>query len=438
MIDNIRVVHPNIIRVGGYFYTMDHQSDILYQKADDGTIAFAYPLDTPLSNQIKSLDHDGESFWSLEWINDSDADQGFRIRRWVIQNFVLFLQQTFVYATNSVDVFESSAFALEKYEGTIVANGAENLNTVQITFAGDPDIFNLLTPGTPIFLGPSTKTSPTNFSGRSERVIVSSISAPNIVTLTAPKSIGFNTGDKVRFTKRIWVFNDHHLLQQDVGSLYKFSAQDGSILARTGPSAVFFNINAAIFHNVQSFGAGSPLLGFNGYYLLFIRTSNLLFIDVLDPQLTVQLSAVQNVVSPSTTEIYSVFDLGAESNTLFRLQNKYNIAGQETTSSTFSYQLATFRPFPVAIALSAVEPIIPAGNAVATSIITATVTDQYSQRFVTSPASLIRFATTGGGTGSGLSNTNNIPLDSNGQASVTYTSGTTAGLVTITATVTLV
>lgn len=436
MIDNIRVVNPNMIRADGYFYTFDHQSDNLFQKADDGTIAFAYPLDVPLSNQIKSLDFDGESFWTLEWINDSDADQGFRIRRWVIQDFVLSLQQTFIFATNGTDIFESSAFALEKYEGTIVANGAENLNTVQVTFDGDPDIFSQLTPGTPLFLGPSTKTSPTNFSGQTERVIVSSTTAPNIVTLTAPKNVGFSSGNKARFSKRLWVFNENHLLTEDAGSLYKISAADGSILSRTSGGA-FKGVNSAIFHNVQSYESGSPLEDFNGYYLLFIRSASLLFIDVLDPQLTILLSAVQNVISVSTTTIFSVFDLGAEGNTLFRLQQNFNVAGTETTSSTFNYQLATFRPFPTAIALTAVEPIIPAGNAVATSIVTATVTDQYAFPFVTSPPSTITFTATGGGTGSGLSNTNPIPLDSNGQATVTYTSGTTAGLVTITATVTI-
>lgn len=436
MVDNIRITNPNMIRVGDYFYTIDHQSDLLFQKADDGTVAFAYPLDTPLSQQVRSLDHDGESFWSLEHI-DGTPDNGFRIRRWVIEDFVLFLQQTFTFATNAVDTFESSCFALEKYEGTIVANGAENLDTVKVTFDGSADIFNLLTPGTPLFLGPSTKTSPTDFSGQTERVIVNSITSPNIVTLTAAKSVGFNAGDTVQFSKNLWVFNEHYLKSEDVGALYKVNAQDGSILSRTGPSGTFTGVNAAIFHNVQSFSGASPLSGFNGYYLLFIRSSNLLFIDVLDSNLDIQLSAVQDVISVSTTTIFPVFDLGAQSNTLFRLQQNFNIGGSESSSSTFNYQLATFRPFPTAIALTAVEPIIPAGNAVATSEITATVTDQYLQPFVTSPASTITFSTSGGGAGSSLSDTNPIPLNSSGQASVTYTSGATPGLVTIEAVVTI-
>jgi hypothetical protein len=434
MIQNVRIVHPNFIRVGSYFYTFDHQSDNMIQKADDGTVAFAYPLDVPLTNQIKSLDFDGESFWTLEWINDSDADAGFRIKRWVIQDFLMFLQQTFTFASNATDIFESSAFAIEKYQGTVVANGAENLATVQVTFDGSPDIFALLTPGTPLFLGPSTKSG---FAGQSQRVLVNSTSAPNIVTLTAPKTVGFNPGDQVTFSKNIWVFNQHYLQQTSVGGLYKINAQDGSILQRDGPSGTYLGINSAIFHNVQSFESGSPLFGFNGYYLLFIRTASLLFIDVLDSNLTVALSAVQNVIGTDSITIFPVFDLGAEDNTLFRLQTSFNIGGTQSTESTHNYQLATFRPFPTAIALTAVEPLLPAGAGVATAIVTATVTDQYAQPFVTVPASTITFSTTGGGTGSGLSNTSPIALNSNGQASVTYTSGATVGLVTINAVVTI-
>ena len=82
--------------------------------------------------------------------------------------------------------------------------------------------------------------------------------------------------------------------------------------------------------------------------------------------------------------------------------------------------------------------ILPATAGAATSIITATVTDQYLLPFVTSPLSTITFSTSGGGTGSGLSDTGPRSIESpNGTSSVTYTSGATAGLVTIAATVTI-
>lgn len=429
MIKNIRFVHPNMTRKDGYFYNFDHSADIMYQKADDGTLAFAYPLDTPIGQQITSLEFDGESYWTLENI-DATASNGFRIRRWVIENFVMLLQQTFTFATNSVDTFESSGMTVERYQGTVAANGAENSNLLSVAFSTDhATVFDLLTPGTNIYLGPSTRAG---FEGQFQRVTVNTTTDPNLVTLTANKTVGFNVGDPITFSKNIWIFNQHYLKQSGVGGLYKVNALDGSILSRTQGGA-YKDVNACGFHNVTSF-TGS-LASNNGHYLIFLRTSNLLFIDPNDAQLTVQLSAVQNNLSPDNTTVFTVYDLGFEGDTIFRLQLLFNVNGAPTTETTYNYQLATFRPFPIAIALTATPAIIVAGAGASTSAILATVTDQYALPYVKSPAAQITFSTTGGGTGSSISPSTAISLNSSGQASATYTSGATAGLVTITATV---
>lgn len=430
MIKNIRLVNPNMTRKDGYFYSFDHGADVMFQKTDDGTLAFAYPLDTPISQQIRSLEFDGESYWTMENIDGTPAN-GFRIRRWVIENFVLVLQQTFSFATNATDTFESGAMTVEHYRGIISANGAENTNILNVAMNNDDGtIFDLLTPGTKLYLGPSTKVG---FEGQFERVTVNSTTDPNAVTLTAPKSVGFNASDPVVFSKNIWFFNQHYLKQSGVGGLYKVSALDGSILTRDQGGA-YKDIEAAGFHNIQNF-TGS-LATNNGHYLLFIRTTNLLFIDPNDAQLTVALSAVQNNINAAATEVFVVYDLGIEGDTIFRLQLKFNINGSETTESNYNYQLSTFRPFPTAIALTATPAIIVAGNAVSTSTIVATVTDQYALPYVKSPAAQLTFGIAGGGTGSSISPSGATPLDGSGRVTATYTSGITAGLVTITATVT--
>lgn len=429
MIKNIRFVNPNMTRKDGYFYSFDHSADVMFQKTDDGTLAFAYPLDTPISMQVRSLEFDGESFWTMENI-DGTASNGFRIRRWVIENFVMVLQQTFTFATNATDTFESGAMTVERYEGIIAANGAENTNLLNVTIDNDDGtIFDLLTPGTKLYLGPSTKSG---FEGQFERVTVNSTTDPNSVTLTGNKSVGFNAGDPLTFSKNIWFFNQHYLKQSGAGGLYKVSALDGSILTRDQGGA-YKDVEAAAFHNVQNFTG--TLASNNGHYLLFIRTSNLLFIDPNDANLPVALSAVQNNINAAATEVFVVYDLGIEGDTIFRLQLKFNINGSESTETNYNYQLATFRPFPTAIALTANPAIIVAGNAVSTSTIEATVTDQYALPYVKSPAAQITFGISGGGTGSAISPSTATPLNSLGQATATYTSGTTAGLVTITATV---
>ena len=423
MVQNIRLVNPNMVRDDGYFFSFDEETDVMVQKTDDGTLAFAYPLDTPISSEVTSLDFDGESFWTMENITGTASD-GFRIRRWVIENFVMVLQQTFSFATDTNDTFESAAFAIERYKGTLTSGAIENTSTTNVSF--DTTVFNLLTPGTKMFIGPSTKTG---FVGETESVTISTTGGGNAVTFTSPLTNGFTSGDPVVFSKNIWFFNENFLKTVGVGALYKISALDGTISSRTSGGA-FVTVNAADFVEIDSFSGSLAI--HNKPFLIFIRTNNLLFIDINDSNLITELSSIQNNLNIATTEVFDVFDLGHEGDTLFRLQKKFNIAGTESTEGTHNYQLATFRPFPTAIALTAVPAVLPADSGASSSLITAVVTDQYALPFGAG-GSTIQFSTAGGGTGSGLSELGLIALPANGTVSVTYTTGDTAGLVTISA-----
>lgn len=428
MVQNIRLINPNMTRVGSYFYSFNEETDIMVQKADDGTLAFSYPLDTPITQEISSLEHDGESFWTMENI-DGVVSNGFRIRRWLISNFVMVLQSTFTFDTDATDTFQSNAFTIEHYEGILTSGAIENTNTFNVSF--DTTIFNLIIPGTRLFLGPSSKTG---FVGESEAVTVNSTGSGNQITLTSSLTNGFVSGDKVVFSKNIWIFNENFQKTLGVGAIYKASISSGAVQSRDQGGA-FLGIESATFHEVDSFTGALAL--FNKPYVVFIRTTNLLFLNPNDSNLIIELSAVQNNLNVATTVVFSVFDMGIEGDTIFRLQQNFNINGTESSSSTFNYQLATFRPFPTAIAITATPAILAADSGASTSLILATVTDQYALAFVTSPASTIQFSTSGGGTGANLSDTGQISLDSNGQASVTYTTGDAAGLVTISATVTI-
>ena len=426
MVKNIRLINPNMTRVGSYFYSFNEESDVMIQKADDGTLAFSYPLDTTLTQEVTSLEYDGESFWTMENISGTPS-AGFRIRRWVIENFVMVLQNTFSFTTDATDTFESNAFTIEKYSGTLTSGAVENTSTFSVSF--DPTIFSLLTPGTRMFIGPSTKGG---FVGESESVTVNTTGPGTQVTVAAPLTNGFLSGNTITFGKNLWFFNQHYQKVADVGALYKASSLSKSILGRTSGGA-FKDVKSATFHEVDSFTGA--LTVYNKPYLVFIRTTNLLFVDVQDSNLTVELSAVQNNVSPDTTSVYDVFDMGIQGNTIFRLQEDFNINGQSSTDA-YNYQLATFKPFPNAIALTADPSILPADSGASSSTIVATVTDQYALPYVTSPAAEIEFATSGGGAGSTIT-AGSIPLDGSGQATVTYTTGDTAGLVTISAVVTI-
>jgi len=360
MVQNIRLLKKNMTRIDGYFYSFDETTDSMVQKTDDGTVAFYYPLDTPISREIVTLEYDGESFWTQEHLTGTPAD-GFKIQRWVIENFVMVLQDTFEFDTDVTDTYESNAMTLEKYESILSNSPAAGLSVLQAS-GFDTDVFAQITPGTKMFIGPSTRAGD---EGESESVIVSSTvtDGSGTINLTAPLATGFSAGDTITFSKNIWFFNEHFQKNLDVGALYKVSSLGGSILGRTLGGA-FIGINGATFADLSQdggvFPSGGDLAIHNKpSFLIFVRTQSLLFIDVLDSNLTTELSALQNNINQATTEIYDVFDLAQEGDTIFRLQEKFTIAGADT-SDAFNYQLSTFDPFPTAIALVAVPAILPA------------------------------------------------------------------------------
>jgi hypothetical protein len=433
MVENIRLINRNMTRIGGYFYSFDDETDSMVQKTDDGTLAFSYPLDSPIPREVVSLEYDGESFWTLEH-RTATANEGFIIRRWVIENFVMVLQDTFTFTTNATDTFESDAMTVENYEATLSAGASAGTNEI-FASSFSTEVFAQITPGTAMFIGPSAHAT---YLGQSERVLVSSTitDGSGKINLTAPLGRSFVTGDTIVFSKNIWLFNQNYLKTTGVGALYKISSLAGNVLSRTQGGA-FVDVNAAGFADLTGTFTAADLVQFNKpSYLIFVRTNSLLFINVFDSNLTTELSAVQNNLSINTEEVYDIFDLAQEGNTIFRLQEKFNIAGEESTHA-YNYQLATFAPFPTAIALVAVPAILAASNAGSTSNITATVTDQYLLPFVTTPTSQITFSQSGGGTGSDITPAGPLNLDPNAQATTVYTSGTTEGLVTITAVVTI-
>ena len=90
--ENIRFSKSNMVVDSGYFYMFDETNDLLTQKLDDGSISFIYPLDTPLSNTVKSCEFDGIYFWTLENPGTDSI-----IKRWKIENNTCNLKDTFVF-----------------------------------------------------------------------------------------------------------------------------------------------------------------------------------------------------------------------------------------------------------------------------------------------------------------------------------------------------
>jgi len=120
--ENITFKMPNMTVIDGYFYTMDHDEDILIAKVDDGGTAFSYPLSYPLTAQINSLEYDGRNFWSM-----NDISGGVSIKRWQLENHICTLKDTFNFFPN----YDSDAFTVSYYNTTLtstVSGGQAVLN----------------------------------------------------------------------------------------------------------------------------------------------------------------------------------------------------------------------------------------------------------------------------------------------------------------------
>ena len=82
--ENIRLRKQNFTVVEGYFWMVDEDTDSVVVKTDDGSIAFSYPLDTTITETVKSLEYDGYNIWTLR---ATDTDE-VTIDRWYISNYV--------------------------------------------------------------------------------------------------------------------------------------------------------------------------------------------------------------------------------------------------------------------------------------------------------------------------------------------------------------
>jgi hypothetical protein len=172
--ENVRIKDSNFAFDGLYFYTVDNDSDSLIQKTDDGNIAFTFPLNRNVTNEIISLHYEGimqpyraikveatgetfrdsnpsavvgseqilpingMSFWTLE----RDGSNGLIIRKFTIQNFSAIEEKVLNLPTNpgSNDVFDVNQMAVELYETSL----AEALTPGETSI----DIFENLQPNT--------------------------------------------------------------------------------------------------------------------------------------------------------------------------------------------------------------------------------------------------------------------------------------------------
>lgn len=414
--ENIKLRKGNVTVVDGYFYMFDEELDSLIVKTDDGSQAFSYPLDTTISNSVVSLEYDGVNFWSLE-----NTSTGLIIRRWLLENYICKLQDTFTLTSGTTTTYDSNAFAIEHYHTTFSSNEVEDQTELSINNADKLDSTYVQK----IFLGPSTHTDP-QYTGKTELCTVSH-TGTGTVYITGDGATGgtkyaYNVGDPVHFYSTLWLFNNYNGTDSSEGALYRFSAYTGSRIGLPQGGGEYKDVRASTF-----FTTPAAVFGSAADSLVYVKGTNAIFLDLTDFSSSHGSMIMDNVEDDQATTI-PIYDITIEGNNVYRLQLKATYYGttESFDDNTYNYQLSTLEPFITSISLQADPAILPA-NGSSTSTITAIVKDQFNNPIVGKNVLFTDDDTVGVITSSDST-------DSSGVANATYTAGTEAREVRVTAT----
>lgn len=392
---NISLDHPNYAYVDNYFFTMDNSVQMLLKITFDGSMAFCYTLDVPLSYEVQALSYDGLNFWSLEY-----GDNKVIVKRWRLINAVCEQRDKFEFVSTVSETLDSKALAIEAYETSF--SGDEPSGQTILSIANGSH----MSAGDKLYLGP-------NQYGDTEYVTVHSATSTS-VTLTSATVHGYQSGNKIRFYKYGYFFNNANGTDTSTGSLYKFDLYTGSVV-RKDAGTQYKDIRAADIVTVAD-RSNNPVLDYDDDgsldvfdALVFVKNSLLFIMDLYSSSFRVISTMLLDIDVNET-----IYDLTTQGSVLYLLESGYD------------YKVAQFDIVVMSVSLSAYPAIIPA-NGVSTSLVTATVLDQYNNPIENK---LVKFTASTGSLSAASDMT-----DANGVASVTFTSSTTVGTSTITATV---
>jgi len=413
--ENVRLRKQNFAMVDGYFWMVDEDTDSIVVKTDDGTLAYSYPLDTTISQTVKSLEYDGRNIWTLR---STGTDQ-VTIDRWYINNYVCTKRNSFNFVPGPSHKYDVDTFAVEHYHIAFSADEAAGQSILSIT-----DGSKILS-GYTIVLGP-------NILGQIEEKTVSSASSGS-VQINGSTTYEYSSGDPINFYKRLWLFNNYNGIDATTGALYCADAYTGSIITKYAGGA-FTDIAACTFFDVPRYALNRAVAPgtiepkYNS--LCYIKNTNMIFLNPDDLNTSYGSMTMDNIESDQATNI-TVYDLTIEGTNVYRLQRKATYYGATSTfaDNTYNYQLSSLNSFITSISLRADPAILPA-NGVNPSVITAIVKDQFN---LPVQQKAVYFTDDDpyefGGITTSPANTNG-----DGVAETTYIAGNTAREVRITAT----
>ena len=361
--ENVRLRKENFTMVNGYFWTMDNDTDSIVVKTDDGTLAFSYPLDTTISQTVKTLEFDGRNIWSMRVTGTNQLT----IDRWYINNYVCTLRNSFDLVPGPSHNFSADTFTVEHYHTTFSADEPAGSSVISVLDGSK------LASGYTVVFGP-------NSLNQVEEKTVSSASTGSI-QINGTTDNDYASGDPISFYKRIWLFNNYDGTDSSTGALYNIDAYTGSVVTKLAGGA-FKDIKACTFFDVPRYVLNRDVPRSTIYpkynSLCYIKGTNLIFLNPDDLSTSYGSMTMDNIEGDQATNI-PIYDLTIEGTNIYRLQRKATYYGGTGTFSddTYNYQLSSLNSFITSISLRADPAILPANNT-NTSTITAIVRDQFN------------------------------------------------------------
>lgn len=400
--ENIKIFTSNLAvgRDGSEFYTMDHETNQLIKKQQDGTVIFSHFLDT-LIGEVESLEFDGVHFWSLE----RQGISGCRVRKWLIdtEDDLCKMQEEFSYTSDSTNSYDTYALAVEHYRETlgIDLSVGEDTTTVE-----DGEIIKV---GDRIIIGPSTAV------GYEGMFFSASVSAKTDldITLSSPSDVLFSPGDEIYFTRSFFIFSDLGPSGSS-GALYKYNAFNGVALAVDSSNLYNLVRGATFFKNKVMFVRGGDVVWLSPETFDIFR-----------------FQAIDNL-NQQRTEYLECLDLAGFSNTLYRLETAHVFLedgeyGVEEWGNQRNYNTSSVIPEVYFVGVKVEPPILHRAVAglTPTSNVVVQVLDQFRTPVIDRPVSL--------SSDSGSVSPTSGNTDAEGQFFSVYTASTAVGQVTIVA-----
>jgi len=412
--ENIQVTYPNFCEgpQAGTFCTIDQAAvtTTMRVKNDTGALISEYSLSSSIINDVVGFEYVGPrgltafldelTFFTFERVSASSV----MIKRWEtrVNNLTLNLKQQIVKNTTGNYSYDVDSACVEYYEREFDVANPGGINYIEM------DDLSNVTPGTKLFLGPS---SDADNIGATEQATVSYVSAGKVYLLSN-LTYQYIIGDSIAFYNYAYVFSKiGYAGDASKGSLFQLNANNGNI------DNVVFD---GIYQNVSA-SKWAPYMGAVGA----VMSNNLIYVDPYNYYINTRSQNLNNLENDKKTSI-PVKDLVFYDSTFYKLMSKINLRnddGTETTEdwSSYNYQQDTILPYTNCTQMYTNSAVL-IGEGASTDF-TVKVTDQFG-------VGLLGVAVTVS-IDSGDPNGELDPLDgqiitdSNGEAAIGYESGTT-------------